>query len=94
MRSPIFAHAADMWRQMRAEFQDYLEAQMTAAQRDLGPHLLRRSSDATTESVFTGPWQHAQAHASPELIEWWEQHGRMTVTEYEHQWLAARKDNP
>lgn len=90
MSSVIFAAAARQWKEMRRDYQDYLEAQMRMAQEELGLYLLRRGSEASTESVFTGSVAHAEAHASPELLDWWADHGRMTVEEFERQWFEER----
>jgi len=91
MGSVIFAAAARQWKQMRRDYQDYLEAQMRAAQEELGLNLLRRGSEASAESVFTGSVAHAERHASPELIEWWAHHGRMTVEEFERWWFEEER---
>ena len=88
--SAIFARAAEQWQAMRRDYQDCLEAQLARAQAELGPYLARRDSPVDAEALFTGPWERAAAHASPELLEWWERNGRMTVTEYERQWLDAQ----
>lgn len=91
MASAIFARAAEQWSHMRSDFQEYVENQYALAQRDLGPYLVRRGSPALSATLFTGSRTYAHAHASPELIEWWEQHGRMTLEEFERQWLDAHE---
>lgn len=44
-----------------------------------------------TPTLFMGPELRAQAYASEELRDWWEQHPRLTFEDFERQWAAARE---
>jgi len=90
--SPIFAAARDQWAAMSRDFADYREAQIATALADTNGVLTNALGSVTgrsAEDLFSGPRAVAQRFASPELIEWWDTHGRMTITEYEAQWFAS-----
>lgn len=85
---PVIRAALRDWRAARAEFQVYLEAQYARAQEDLGPHLLNARGQARgvdTFSLFYGPRCRADAWASEELRQWWDDHGRLTFQDWETQ---------
>ncbi|CAH0253715.1 hypothetical protein [Microbacterium sp. Bi128] len=42
-------------------------------------------------TLFLGPAVRAYAYASPELVEHWEQHPRVTFTEFEQWWIRERE---
>lgn len=89
--SPIFAYAADQYRQMRREFDDVLEAAYVAAEQGAHGSMLNsagRSAPIDPYSLLTGPWSRVLKYASPELIEWFEEVGRPSVTEFEREWFA------
>lgn len=97
MRSPIFQHAADMYREMRREFDVVLEAAYAAAEEGTHGSLLNalgRREPVTAFSLLTGPWSRVEKYGSPELIEWFNQVGRPSVLDFEREWLHARWEMP
>lgn len=94
-RSPIFAHAADQYREMRREFDVVLEAAYAAAEEGTHGSLLNaagRAAPVDAYSLLMGPWSRVLKYGSPELIEWFEMHGRPSVAEFEREWFHARQD--
>lgn len=94
-RSPIFAHAADQYREMRREFDVVLEAAYAAAEEGTHGKLLNergRTAPVDAYSLLTGPWSRVLKYGSPELIEWFESAGRPSVAEFEREWWAARQE--
>lgn len=92
-RSPIFAHAADLYREMRREFDVVLEAAYAAAEEGTGGSLLNaagRAAPVDAYSLLMGPWSRVLKYGSPELIEWFQVHGRPSVAEFEREWFHAR----
>jgi hypothetical protein len=51
-----------------------------------------RAAGIDPHSLFSGPRARAEKYASPELKEFWDQHGRLTYTEFRGQVLGARAD--
>ena len=73
---------------LREDYQLYVEAAYLAAERETRGHLLnRRGVDRGVHprELFSGNRSRAYAYASEELRNWWEQHGRVTFTEYQRQ---------
>lgn len=97
MRSPIFQHAADMYREMRREFDVVLEAAYAAAEEGTHGSLLNalgRREPVTAFSLLTGPWSRVEKYGSPELLEWFNQVGRPSMLDFEREWLRARWEMP
>jgi len=90
--SRIFAAARDQWAAMSRDFADYLGAQISAALEATNGVLTNALGKVTgkrAEDLLSGPRATADRYASPELIEWWDAHGRMTITEYEAHWFTS-----
>ncbi|OOB90316.1 hypothetical protein [Rathayibacter sp. VKM Ac-2630] len=88
-RSPIFADALDRWKEMRADFELFLENAYERAETACNGRLLNdrgRRAGVDAYSLFYGTAVRARAYASPELVEHWAKYPRMTVAEYERQW--------
>lgn len=88
-RSVIFAEAAATWHRCRDAYDLHLEAQIHQAETDCRGHLLNRRAIAEgirVETLFLGPWSRARAYASPELLEWWAAHPRVTFAQFERSW--------
>lgn len=94
--SVILREAFERWQQMRDDFELFRNAQYERAVAELRGELLNRRGQQNhieAYSLFLGPEARAMAYASEELIEWWNEspmNRRMTVEEFEKQWLAAR----
>lgn len=77
---------------MREQYENHVHAQYLAAETACRTRLLndrgeRAGIDAM--SLFSGPASRAKAYASPELIEWWQHHPRLTFEDFERQMFAA-----
>ena len=99
-RARVLAAQADEERalsrkdQIREDYRLYVEAAYVAAERDCRGVLLNRRGIASVghpRELFSGPKRRAYAYASEELRNWWEEHGRLTFTEYRRQ---SRQQNP
>ncbi|MFS0714088.1 hypothetical protein ABC195_09395 [Microbacterium sp. 2P01SA-2] len=88
------AQAFADWRECRSDYDAILHARYEAAAEACNDRLVNRRGQAKgiePISLFMGNRARAYAYASPELIEWWETHPRLTFTDYERQWIAARE---
>lgn len=96
MMSVIMREAFELWQQMRDDFELFRNAQYERAVSELRGELLNRrgqQNHVEAYSLFLGPEARAMAYASEELIEWWNEatmNRRMTVEEFEIEWLRAR----
>lgn len=82
----ILDEAFARWRRVRADFDDHLEAQLDAAERDCRGILLNargRAAHIDPRSLFYGPAVRVTAYASEELREWFLTHPRTTFATYE-----------
>jgi len=80
----------DIYKQIRAEFEDYRHAAYEAASEACRGRLLNergRKAGKDAWDLFIGNEAHARAYASEELIEFWATHPRITVAAYERQSL-------
>lgn len=93
--SVIMRMAFEQWQEMRDAFELRRHAQYERAVADLRGELLNRrgrENHIDAYSLFLGPMSRARAYASEELLEWWEgrNNRRMTVSEFEAQWLIEQ----
>lgn len=89
-RSPVFARAIEQWRDVRAQFELHRESAYLAAEAECNGALLNargRAAGIDAYSLFIGSGSRARAYASPELIEHWSRHPRVTFAEFEAQSL-------
>lgn len=76
----------EAWREMA-------HAQYLAAESETAGNLLNargRAAGIDAWSLWQGPMWQAERHASWELLRYWEQHPRITISEYRRQAAAAR----
>jgi len=91
--SAIFGYAADLWHEMKTEYDAALEAHYYQAEEATNGNLVRHASRAAgvrALSLFSGPVEKAYKHASEELLEFWQHHPRPTLQDFEQQWLSGR----
>lgn len=77
------------YRECRDEYERVLWAAYEAAEDGTRGALLNdrgRHAGIDPVSLFMGTWVRARAYASPELLEWWESHPRVTFTDFERSW--------
>lgn len=94
MSSAIFAHAAQEWARMRDDYAGYIQQAYDAALEGTGGVLVNRAGRARHIDgfdLFTGPTATAHKYASEELTEWWKTHPRLTLEQYERQWLQGNE---
>lgn len=91
--SEHFERALSDWREARAEYERFLDAQYEQAAETCREALLNdrgRAQHVDPRSLFMGPAVRAYAYASEELVDFWEQHPRVTFVEFERRWLRDR----
>lgn len=82
------------WREVRADYEDVREAAYMRAEEATNGALLNargRAAGIDPASLFMGPARRAYAYASPELVEHWEQHPRVTYAEFERRQVRERE---
>lgn len=94
MTSAIFKQAASDWARMRDDFEKHIEQAYNRALEGTGGVLvnkLGRALHIDGLELFTGPENRAMKYASEELKEHWKKHPRVTLAQYEHQWLQGNE---
>lgn len=87
--SAIMDAAFETYRMMRADFELYRHSRFLRAHSELRGELLNargRAARIDAGTLFMGPWSRVELYASEELKDWFDQHGRLTVDEFETQW--------
>ncbi|WIA96444.1 hypothetical protein [Curtobacterium sp. MCBA15_004] len=80
----------ELYKQIRAEFEEHRTAAYEAALEACRGHLLNergRKAGIDAWDLFIGNEARARAYASEELLEHWTKHPRVTVAAYERQVL-------
>lgn len=93
MSSPIYAAAAELWHAMKADYQDDLERRFREADDATHGYLVTREGRAkyiSGHSLFTGSAARADQYASRELKDHWITHPRVTLAQFEREWLQSR----
>lgn len=91
--SVIMAAALDVYGQMRDDFELHRNAEfMRAHEAVRGVMLNRRGRDEAVDpySLFMGTATRAIAFASEDLLRYWIDTPRPTLSDFERQWMAAR----
>ena len=94
--SLIFDAARDVWREMHDDYRTDLDRRIRAADEACHGYLVNRRGRAagiTPDSLFQGPADRAYRYATRELIDHWKDHPRVTLAQFEAEWIAARGDN-
>lgn len=92
--SVIIETAFARWRECRNEYNELLYAAYELAARETNGALLNaegRVKDVDSLSLFMGNQAHAHRYASEELLAHWQQHPRVTFSDFEQQWLATQQ---
>lgn len=95
MASKIFTRAAQEWQKMRFDYEQYLEHAYNAALNGTGGVFVNKRGRALHidgRDLFTGPASRAYRYASEELIEWWRVTPRLTLEQYETQWVEGEHE--
>lgn len=89
--SAIFTQAASLWSQMKADYDDAIEAQIRRAEAETNGAMVShagRERGVGAESLFTGSEARAKKYASDELLAFWAVHPRLRLDEFEEQWAG------
>ena len=93
MTSAIFAEAAAQWSLMSVDFLSYVDDAYNKALEATAGVLVNnegRAKHIDGYSLFRSNRTFAWKYASDELREWWELSPRLTMKEFELQWLQGR----
>lgn len=77
---------------VRAALTDHVEQSYTDAEDECRGHLLSKAGQArgvTPRSLFTGPEARARKYASEELLNYWQQNGRLTMDDFKASLLGG-----
>lgn len=88
-RHPALQYALRVRVALRQEYQDVLEAQVSAAEAATRGNMTSRRAPAGMPlgRLWLSPWVHARAWASEELLEHWRTTPRLTWAQFEAQRL-------
>lgn len=92
-RSAIFTTAAELWAEMKGEYDTHLDRAYMLAEEETNGYLLNREGLARgidPVALFSGPYTRAAKYASEELIDHWQRHPRPSLPKFEKQWLESR----
>jgi hypothetical protein len=93
--SVIFARAAEQWQEMKSEWLDHLDYAYLAAEEGTGGVLVNKEGRALHMDgwdLFTGNARRAELYASEELLEWWSTHPRLSMDQFEKQWIQGKQE--
>lgn len=94
MTSAIFAEAAELWTEMKLEYDSQVEWRIRWAEAVTNGAMLNkagRDAGISTESLFAGSESRAMKYASDELKEHWADAGRLRLADFEAEWLEMRR---
>lgn len=94
MSSAIFAEAAELWAEMKLEYDNLIEWRIRWAEAVTNGAMLNKAGrDAwiSSESLFTGSESRAMKYASEELKEHWEFAPLRRLAQFEAEWLEMRR---
>jgi len=90
--SAIFDRASQQWRDMRSEYERHVDAAYDKALEATGGVLVNKEGRAAHidgYDLFTGPVIKAYRFASEELVDYWGHHPRLSMAEFETQWVEG-----
>lgn len=90
--SAIFKRASQQWAEMHTEFERYVEASYNKALEASGGVLVNAAGKAKHidgYDLFTGPAIRAYRYASEELQQYWAAHPRLSMNDFEAQWVEG-----
>lgn len=90
--SAIFTLAAEAWRDMRSAYDSHVEHAYAAALEATSGVLVNaegRALGIDGYTLFSGPLIRARRYASWELLEHWQSTPRLSLEQFEEQWLSG-----
>lgn len=91
----IFTLAADLTREMKIDYEAFIESAIVAAETACNGYTVTRAGQRegmTTDRLFRGNEAHAYKWATPELIEHWGKIPRPSLSSFEARWIKAKGD--
>ncbi|MFI6497170.1 phage minor capsid protein [Nonomuraea typhae] len=79
-------------RRLYAEWLDQMYERAEQATNGVLLNVEGRAARINDRSLFSGPAARARKHASEELLRFWQDNGRLTLTEFRAQWLGRESD--
>jgi hypothetical protein len=92
--SAIFTKAAQDWAAMQQDYLNHVDYQYLAAVEACSGVLVNaegRAAGIDGFDLFRGTQRRAERYASEELLEFWIQNPRLSMSEYEDQWIQGRE---
>lgn len=90
--SAIFAKAAEQWAEMQADFTSYRDDaywQALEATRGVLVNAAGQRLHIDGYTLFVSARKYAEKYASEELLAWWQANPRLTIQEFEAQWVSG-----
>lgn len=90
--SAIFAKAAEQWAEMQADFLSYRDDaywQALEATNGVLVNVAGQRLHIDGFTLFQSSRRYAEKYASEELLAWWLAYPRLTIKEYESQWISG-----
>ena len=90
--STIFAKAAEQWAEMNADFISYRDDAYWKALDATNGVLVNAAGQRLHidgYTLFVSARKYAEKYASEELLAWWLANPRLTLKEYEAQWISG-----
>lgn len=92
--SAIFAKAAEEWQVMKQDYLNHVDYQYLRAVEECSGVLV--NSDGRARGIdgfdlFSGPQSRAEKYASEELLEFWREYPRLTMSQYEDIWVTGQE---
>lgn len=91
--SMIYELAGELWAVMRKDYEAELDRRISHADEACTGYLVnQRGKDLglTPRDLFTGPTDRAFKYATEELTRYWGRQPRMTLAQFEREWLYSR----
>lgn len=90
--STIFARAAEQWSEMQRDFLSYRDDAYWQALEATNGVLVNaegRAQHIDGYTLFQSARRYSEKYASEELLAWWEANPRLTLKEFEAQWVSG-----
>lgn len=93
--SSIFKQAAAQWHEMRSDYLSHIDSEYDKALEACSGVLVNKEGRAQCVDgydLFKGSQYRADKYASEELKEYWQAHPRLSLMDYELQWMTGQLD--
>lgn len=93
MSSLIYAMAGELWHAMKEDYEAEVERRYGLADEACTGYLVNargKAAGIAGRDLFTGSPDRAYRYASEELVDYWRRKGRITLPQFEAEWLSIR----